>query len=257
MNEARWLSTAKPEVLRNHVAVDARLIRLASVAITRHFWGNITDPRSKSALVAAEKYADARTTPGQLQRAFRSGLFAARTQVFAVRQPSLLAAWCATAHLDLDNFVLPGLWQSELLRTAPLADLLRDIFGNPFSPSERPKPVWQCSHCGAFVDSTLGFRDALGANCRWCFRSLRQDPGWLQPVVLGLAKQAYDGRADDGKVDSVTLLALADACEEAGCSDQVLLNHLRKSPCYHVRGCWALDLILDKERRVLLRGGPA
>ena len=38
---------------------------------------------------------------------------------------------------------------------------------------------------------------------------------------------------------------LADALEDAGCADAELLSHLR-SPGPHVRGCWALDLVLGK-----------
>jgi hypothetical protein len=39
---------------------------------------------------------------------------------------------------------------------------------------------------------------------------------------------------------------LADALEDAGCTDADILSHLR-SPGPHVRGCWALDLLLGKE----------
>ena len=39
---------------------------------------------------------------------------------------------------------------------------------------------------------------------------------------------------------------LADALEDAGCTDGELLGHLR-SPEPHVRGCWAVDLVLGKE----------
>jgi hypothetical protein len=38
---------------------------------------------------------------------------------------------------------------------------------------------------------------------------------------------------------------LADALEDAGCTDAELLVHLR-SPGPHVRGCWGLDLVLGK-----------
>jgi hypothetical protein len=38
---------------------------------------------------------------------------------------------------------------------------------------------------------------------------------------------------------------LADALEEAGCDSADLLGHLR-GPGPHVRGCWAVDLILGK-----------
>jgi hypothetical protein len=39
---------------------------------------------------------------------------------------------------------------------------------------------------------------------------------------------------------------LSDALEEAGCDKEDILNHLR-GPGPHVRGCWALDLLLGKE----------
>jgi hypothetical protein len=45
------------------------------------------------------------------------------------------------------------------------------------------------------------------------------------------------------KVDR--LAVLADALEEAGCADALLLAHLR-SPGPHVRGCFALDAVRGK-----------
>jgi hypothetical protein len=41
------------------------------------------------------------------------------------------------------------------------------------------------------------------------------------------------------------LPVLADALEEAGCTDGDLLAHLRSGGC-HLRGCWAVDLLLGK-----------
>ena len=42
------------------------------------------------------------------------------------------------------------------------------------------------------------------------------------------------------------LSLLADALEDAGCANADLLGHLRgEGP--HVRGCWAVDLVLWKE----------
>ena len=38
---------------------------------------------------------------------------------------------------------------------------------------------------------------------------------------------------------------LADALEEAGCTDADILEHLRGSGP-HLRGCWAVDTLLDK-----------
>jgi hypothetical protein len=39
---------------------------------------------------------------------------------------------------------------------------------------------------------------------------------------------------------------LAQLLENAGGSETNLLNHLRQ-PAKHVRGCWALDLVLGKQ----------
>jgi hypothetical protein len=85
-------------------------------------------------------------------------------------------------------------------------DLLRDLFGNPFRPA--------------------------------CL-----DPNWLTwggGAVRKLAQGIYAaGRFQD-------LPVLADALEEAGCTDEAILSHCR-SGGEHVRGCWAVDLLLGKK----------
>jgi hypothetical protein len=86
-------------------------------------------------------------------------------------------------------------------------DLLRCIFGNPF----HPQPV---------LDSSI--------------------LAWNGGTVPKLAQAVYEERAFD------RLPVLADALEDAGCADAELLGHLR-GPGPHVRGCWAVDLLLGKE----------
>jgi hypothetical protein len=89
---------------------------------------------------------------------------------------------------------------------AALAGLAREIFGNPFFQ--------------AVIDqSWLTRRDG---------------------AVVKLAQAIYADRVVE------RLHVLADALEDAGCTDADLLGHLR-GPGPHVRGCWALDLILGKE----------
>jgi hypothetical protein len=57
---------------------------------------------------------------------------------------------------------------------------------------------------------------------------------------MALAHQMYDGR------DFSAMPILADALQDAGCDCEDILNHLRDPNATHVRGCWALDLILGK-----------
>jgi hypothetical protein len=97
------------------------------------------------------------------------------------------------------------------------AGLLRDLLGNPFRPSVL-------------------------------------DPGLRTEAVLSLAQAAYEGRLlPSGVLAPDHLGVLSDALEEAGCADETLLAHMR-SPGPHVRGCWALDLILGKAWSASPRG---
>jgi len=69
------------------------------------------------------------------------------------------------------------------------------------------------------------------------------DPAWLAGnggTVPKLARAIYDERAFD------RLPVLADALEDAGCTDADILTHCR-SGGEHVRGCWVVDLLLGKD----------
>jgi hypothetical protein len=72
------------------------------------------------------------------------------------------------------------------------------------------------------------------------FRPVAFSPWWRTETVLSLARQMYDDR------DFIATPILADALEDAGCANADLLNHLR-APGPHIRGCWAVDLVLAKE----------
>ena len=72
------------------------------------------------------------------------------------------------------------------------------------------------------------------------FRPHSVDPRWLTSTAVALAQTIYDQRAFD------RLPILADALEEAGCDGPELLAHCRGDGP-HVRGCWAVDLVLGKQ----------
>lgn len=66
------------------------------------------------------------------------------------------------------------------------------------------------------------------------------DPAWRTPDAVELARTMDESREFAG------MPALADALEEAGCTDAAALLHCR-SPGPHVRGCWVIDLVLGRE----------
>jgi hypothetical protein len=71
-------------------------------------------------------------------------------------------------------------------------------------------------------------------------RPVELDPDWLTTDVLLLAQGIYDEKAFD------RMPILADALQDAGCASDDVLNHCRDSAQVHVRGCWVLDLLLEK-----------
>jgi hypothetical protein len=70
---------------------------------------------------------------------------------------------------------------------------------------------------------------------------------WKDETVLKLAEAVYEDRQlPSGHLDNHRLAVLADALEDAGCTDVDIFEHCRGTGP-HVRGCWVVDLLLGKE----------
>jgi hypothetical protein len=63
---------------------------------------------------------------------------------------------------------------------------------------------------------------------------------WRTGPPMDLANRIYNNREFD------QLNALGDALAAAGCATETILNHC-SAPGIHFRGCWVLDLVLDKK----------
>jgi hypothetical protein len=66
------------------------------------------------------------------------------------------------------------------------------------------------------------------------------DPACLTSTVVALARQMYESR------DFSAMPILADALQDAGCSDPQVLSHCRGEGL-HARGCFVIDAILGRE----------
>jgi hypothetical protein len=64
----------------------------------------------------------------------------------------------------------------------------------------------------------------------------RERPAWLSEDACSWSRSIYVHRTFS------ELPVLADRLEDAGCSDEQLLSHMRNGRV-HCRGCWALDLL--------------
>jgi hypothetical protein len=150
-------------------------------------------------------------------------------QSFWLRSPTAAAVDSvaeAVAHCQvpaLEGVCDPGIEAVRAWDDAKFAEnkvqcqLLRDIFGDPSRPLQP-------------IDPSLLI--------------------WNDGAVLKLAQAAYDERRlPSGELDPGRLAVLADALEEAGESDEQLLRHLR-SAGPHVRGCVAVDAVLEARRKL-------
>jgi hypothetical protein len=95
-------------------------------------------------------------------------------------------------------------------------------------------------HRGRLADWSSLARETFGNP----FRPVTVNPAWLSwcdGTIPKLAEAIYDERAFD------RMPIFGDALEDAGCEDQNILRHCRQRGAVHVRGCFVLDLLLDKE----------
>jgi hypothetical protein len=72
------------------------------------------------------------------------------------------------------------------------------------------------------------------------FRPVSFDPSWRTGTVVTVARQMYESRVFGA------MPILADALQDAGCDNTHILNHCQDVSLTHVRGCWVVDLVLEK-----------
>jgi hypothetical protein len=71
------------------------------------------------------------------------------------------------------------------------------------------------------------------------FHPVTFSPSWRTDTAVSLARQMYHSR------EFSAMPILADALQDAGCDSDDILSHCRGDGP-HVRGCWVVDLVLDK-----------
>jgi hypothetical protein len=227
MTEAEWLACTDPEKMLAFLKGKAsdRKLRLFACSCLRWDWGRLEDARSRKAVEVSERYADGLAGQEELAvarrraweahsscwRPWREGHYAAAA--YAVDEAANLAAAYAAPYTSSAfgdaSILLLGWRKRKVWMQGVQSVMVRDLFRNPF-------------------------------------HLVRISPGLRTPQVVALARAAYEERElPAGTLDVARLAVLADALEEAGCTDPDILNHCRR-PGVHVRGCWVVDLLLGK-----------
>jgi hypothetical protein len=214
MTEAEWLACADPTAMLEFLRGKAsdRKLRLFACACCRRLWHLMAEGSWRQAVEMAERYADKIGSKRAMQRLWSEIEKAeiARTQRIPTYRGEFLPSHAVEAVLRVDAFFGARLISVVVpdVTDVPirLVAILEDIVGNPFR--------------------------AITINPAWL--------SWNDGTIPKIAETIYQERAFD------RLPVLADALEEAGCSDSDVLGHLR-GPGPHVRGCWAVDLLIGKE----------
>jgi hypothetical protein len=221
MTEQEWLEcTSRPRDMLRHLESDpssrgkSRKAWLAACAMCRRIWNLLESGLSRNAVEVVERHVDGLSTPAD--RAFAQGVDRAIKTLNP--DPALSICRFALLYERASAFGNAGY-------TADIATVGISNAGGSVTDIESERMA-QCRL----------LRDIFGNP----FRPIAVDPGWLMPGVVELARTIYEGRAFD------RMRELADALERAGCTNADMLAHCRQ-PGEHVRGCWVVDLLLNKE----------
>lgn len=231
MTESEWLACTDPgpmvEFLRDK-ASDRRL-RLFACACCRNIWHLVEDQPNRQAVEIVERHADGNATEEEKTLADENVVSADKDG--REPDPDDNQAWAAYE-------AQTAVWQClsltplEACKQVPAsaASAVSDAVGNSSSDS------WKSAMGKEAAEQAKILVDIFGNP----FRPATLDPTWLTPTVKALAQSIYTDRTFD------QMPALADALVKSGCANEEILDHLR-GPGPHVRGCWALDLVLGKE----------
>jgi hypothetical protein len=219
VTEAEWLACTDPQPMLGFLRGQAseRKLRLFACAFGRAVRDSEHQP-GPSTVAVGERYADGLASDQELVTERRKWAYWPEERG-PVTPSAYAGAWAAVDSLaryerawrhDPDS--RSCISADAVLRRSAL--LLRDIFGNPFRPSPPLPPA-----------------------------VLAWNGGGVRRLAAGIYGER---RMPEGTLDPARLGVLADALEEAGCDNADTLAHCR-APGPHVRGCWAVDLVLDRE----------
>jgi hypothetical protein len=236
------------DFLRGIDRVGRRKFTLLMAACCRRIWQHFTTPGNREVVELLERVADdpsctveftdacvkatafAESEEGRLTEV---GCSAASAAASVVSYPGEHAAWVATRTADCCRNTL--YWAAhEVVEAAEGANELARASGEAAEHAEE-------------ATQAILIRDIFGP---LPFRSVTLPPSvkaWNDGCIVKLATGIYEERSlPVGALDSQRIAVLADALEEAGCTDPDLLGHLRQQGVVHVRGCFVLDLLLGR-----------
>lgn len=215
MTENDWLLGEKKQAMLQFIreTASARKLRLFLCAVLRSaaVWPQLTSRSSRRAVEVGERYADGMADRVELKAAQSCAYGAYSRMVMSARYTQERFAYLAQQ----------ATWSDSFLRTYAMDWLARMV---KHSSLDIPAALFHEVHGNPFAPAAF-------------------DPTWRR-WGDGTLPRVAQGIYDTGVYDQMPILA--DALEDAGCTSPLILDHCR-GPDEHVRGCWVLDLVLERE----------
>jgi len=189
----------------------------------------IQDKASREAVRVAERFADALAIEEERQAAQAKAAVIARSVHKYPSAPYYAARACAAAVATKARKTLGAAAE------AMTAQQMQQIGDPQALMTVEGGLVFQRIGAEASAEQCILLRDIFQAPGR----HVTLDPTLLTHTVTSMAQVIYT----EGRYENLAILA--DALEDAGCSDNEVLSHCR-SPGPHARGCWIVDLLLGK-----------
>jgi hypothetical protein len=247
MTEAEWLACEDPGTMLNGLTrltrersslVSHRKLLLFGVACYRKQIGEYAEVLACSVADAANAFADGRENYTPIHRLWQETEKGVRKS----RKDFSLGGdgWEELAYSfvgKLLSIATPGITREQRARRA--AQAIYRLITEMRKSSARGQTGNRRKQAERMAERSLanGLREVFGNP----FRPATFEPAWRTSDVMLLARGIYEERAFD------RMPILADALQDAGCDNPDILSHLRDANATHVRGCWALDLVLGKE----------
>ena len=226
MTEAEWLACdhSMPMLRFLDGKGGERKLRLFTLGCCRRIEQLLPDSRCRKAIDLVDAFAEAKTERRDLRIAEGAAEYY-RDHPMELPEDRLIVAGAGAIFQlsqDLPSFRLVAEAASDAVECSILA-----AGGNQLAATEgkRNESATQIKLLRCIIGNP--------------FRPVTLDLSWQTANVVALAQGIYADRAFD------RLPILADALEDAGCTERAILDHCRQ-PGEHVRGCWVVDLVLGK-----------
>ena len=236
VSEADWRKTAAvPQIPYNLDYCWGRCGILLAAACCRRVWSLLPDEPSKAAVVTAERHADGLVDADTLRAAEQLALEAADALMESL--PDFAGKASPAWHAMRAAACLTGA-SSGRRPISGAGHYVQNAVAWQLAPAPPQLLEREAARQAEARRQWLMVKDIFG----YPFRPVAVSASWLSRndgAVRNLAKVIYDERSFE------PMPLLADALEDAGCNNAAILCHCRR-PGEHVRGCWVIDLLLDK-----------